>query len=315
MSTLTDPLAPERTPPEPGPALFGGVEAGGTKWVCAKGTGPDDLSEVEVIPTTTPPETLGRVIDFFKREGGRVAALGVGCFGPVDLRVGSETFGWIKRTAKPGWANTDVVGPLMAELDVPVAFDTDVNAAALAEQRWGAARGLSDFVYITVGTGIGAGIVLDGRPVHGRAHPEFGHILIPHDHGDDPFPGSCPFHGDCLEGMASGHALLVRYGKPAEELDDPAAWALEARYLATGIANAFLMFSPECVVLGGGVAKRPGLLPIVRTQVRELIGGYVELASEVGTMDRLVVPPALGDRAGVLGAIRLAMAARPELAK
>jgi fructokinase len=214
------------------------------------------------------------------------------------------------KTPKRGWANTDVAGPLAAELGVPVAFDTDVNAAALAEQYWGAARGLSDFIYLTVGTGIGAGIVLDGRPVHGLMHPEFGHILIPHDHGDDPFPGSCPFHGDCLEGMASGAALLARYGKPAEELDDPAVWELEAHYLATGIANALLIFSPECVVLGGGVAKRPGLLPIVRTQVRELIGGYIELTGEAVNMDQLVVPPALGDRAGVLGAIRLAMAAR-----
>ena len=292
--------------------LFGGVEAGGTKWVCAKGTGPHDLAEVEVIPTTTPPETLGRVIEFFKRDGGRVSALGVGSFGPVDLRVGSQTFGWIMKTPKPGWAGTDVVGPLAEELSVPVAFDTDVNAAALAEQRWGAAQGISDFVYMTVGTGIGAGIVLDGRPVHGSAHPEFGHILIPHDRRVDPFPGACAFHGDCLEGMASGAALLARYGRPAEELDDPVAWELEAHYLAAGIVNAFLVLRPERVVVGGGVAKRPGLLPMVRTHVRQLIGEYVELASDVSDTDQLVIPPALGDRAGVLGAICLAMTACPE---
>ena len=312
---LTDPLDPDHAPAETSDStVYGGVEAGGTKWVCAKGTGPHDLAEVEVIPTTTPPETLGRVVEFFKRDGVRVAALGVGSFGPVDLRVGSETFGWILKTAKPGWSNTDVVGPLLAELDVPVAFDTDVNAAALAEQRWGAAQGLSDFIYITVGTGIGAGLVVDGRPVHGRAHPEFGHILIPHD-SDDLFPGSCPFHGDCLEGMASGEALLVRYGRPAEELDDRAVWALEARYLAMGIMNAVLAVSPERVVLGGGVIKKPGLLPIVRTQVKELIGDYVELAGEVGDLDQFIVPPALGDRAGVLGAIDLATAAHRGLAK
>lgn len=311
MSTLTDPLDPDRAPAASDPAVFGGVEAGGTKWVCAKGTGPGDLTEVQVIPTTTPPETLGRVVEFFKRDGVRVAALGVGSFGPVDLRVGSETFGWITKTAKPGWSNTDVVGAFGAELDVPVAFDTDVNAAALAEQRWGAARGLSNLIYMTVGTGIGAGIVLNGRPVHGLMHPEFGHMLIPHDHTIDPFPGSCPFHRDCLEGLASGEALRARYGMPAEQLDDQAAWALEARYLAMGIVNAVLTVSPERVVLGGGVVKRPGLLPIIRAQVKELMNGY----SDVGGIDHFIVPPDLGDRSGVLGALHLAMAAHPGLAK
>jgi fructokinase len=311
MSTLTDILDPDCVPAASDPPAFGGVEAGGTKWVCAKGTGPGDLTEVEVIPTTTPPETLGPVVEFFKREGVRVAALGVGSFGPVDVRVGSETFGWVTKTAKPGWSNTNVVGALSEELDVPVAFDTDVNAAALAEQRWGAARGLSNFVYITVGTGIGAGIVLDGRPVHGLMHPEFGHILIAHDHTGDPFPGSCPFHRDCLEGLASGEALRARYGKPAEQLDDQAAWALEAHYLAMGIMNAVLTVSPERVVLGGGVVKKPDLLPIVRTQVKELMSGY----SEVGSSDDFIVPPALGDQSGVLGALHLAMAAHRGLAK
>jgi fructokinase len=192
MSTLTDPFDPDCAPAASDPAVFGGVEAGGTKWVCAKGTGPRDLTEVEVIPTTTPPDTLGRVVEFFKRDSVRIAALGVGSFGPVDLRVGSETSGWITKTAKPGWSNTNVVGALREELDVPVAFETDVNAAALAEQRWGAARGLSNFIYLTVGTGIGAGIVINGRPVHGLMHPEFGHILIPHDHTADPFPRFLP---------------------------------------------------------------------------------------------------------------------------
>ena len=204
---------------------------------------------------------------------------------------------------------------MIEELDVPVAFDTDVNTAALAEQRWGAARGLSNFIYITVGTGIGAGIVVNDRPVHGLVHPEFGHILIPHDHTGDPFPGSCPFHRDCLEGMASGEALRARYGKPAEQLDDQAAWALEARYLAIGIMNAVFAVSPERVVLGGGVIKKPGLLPIVRTQVKELISDYIELAGEVGNIDDFIVPPALGDYTGVVGALLLAMAVHAGLAK
>ena len=178
MSTLTDPLDPDCARAASDPAVFSGVEAGGTKWVCAKGTGPANLTEVEVIPTTTPPETLGCVVEFFTRDSVRVAALGVGSFGPVDVRAGSETFGWITETAKPGWSNTNVVGALSERLDIPVAFDTDVNAAALAEQRWGAAQGLSNFIYSTVGTGIGAGIVLDGRPVHGLMHPKF----RPHPH-------------------------------------------------------------------------------------------------------------------------------------
>ncbi|MGE5531999.1 MAG: ROK family protein, partial [Bacteroidota bacterium] len=290
MSTLTDSLDANCAPAASDRPVFGGVEAGGTKWVCAKGTGPGDLRQVEVIPTTAPPETLGRVVEFFKGAGVRVAALGIGSFGPVDVRVGSETFGWITKTAKPGWSNINVVGTLSEELDIPIAFDTDVNAAALAEWRWGAARGLSNFIYITVGTGIGAAIVLDGRPIHGLMHPEFGHVLIAHDHVGDPFPGSCPFHRDCLEGLASGEALRARYGKPAEELDDQVAWALEAHYLAMGIMNAVLTVSPERVVLGGGVVKKPGLLPIVRTQVKQLMAGY----NEVGRHDDFIVPPALG---------------------
>jgi fructokinase len=271
---------------------YGGVEAGGTKWVCAIGSRPDDLHALEVIPTTTPAETLARAAAFFTQNGG-VSAVGVGSFGPIDQRAGRIT-----TTPKPGWADTDVVSALHDALDVPIAFDTDVNAAALGEQRWGAAVGLDTFCYITVGTGIGGGVMAGGKLVHGLAHPEFGHMRVPHDRTRDPFDGVCPFHGDCFEGLASGSALRARWGAPAETIADPQAWELEAEYLALGLVNVITIVSPQLIVLGGGVAKQPGLIPQVRELVDELLAGYVVAPD--------VVAPALGDRSGVLGAIELA---------
>ena len=272
---------------------YGGIEAGGTKWVCAVGSGPDDLADVVTFPTTEPAETLARAVDFFAPHRD-LSALGVGSFGPVDLRRGTIT-----TTPKPGWANTDVVGALHAALGVPVAFDTDVNAAALGEQRWGAARGLDTFCYLTVGTGIGGGVMVGNVLAHGLVHPEVGHMLIPHDTARDPFAGSCPFHGDCLEGLASGTALRARFGEAGEELSGRAdVWALEAHYLALGIANLACTVSPELVVLGGGVMQQPTLLALVRERVDELLAGYLA-APEIAA-------PALGDRSGVLGAIALA---------
>ena len=273
--------------------IYGGVEAGGTKWVCAIGDGPDGLLDTEVFPTTTPEETIARAVGFFGRNGAPVA-VGVGSFGPIDAGSGRIT-----TTPKPGWADTDVVGPFRAALGVPIAFDTDVNAAALAEHRWGAGRGVSSVVYITVGTGIGGGAVANGRPVHGLVHPEMGHVRIPHDRIADPFAGVCPRHGDCWEGLAAAPALTARWGRPAESLpDDHPAWPMEARYLALGIVNVILTLSPERVVLGGGVMARAGLLKRVRGSVSELLGGYVRAAE--------IVAPALGERSGVLGALALA---------
>jgi fructokinase len=280
---------------------YGGVEAGGTKWVCAIGTGPDDLHGLTTFPTTTPAETLERTAAFFTQNGG-VAAVGVGSFGPLDLAQGRIT-----TTPKPGWAGTDLVSALELALGVPVAFDTDVNAAALGEQRWGAAEGLDTFCYLTVGTGIGGGIIARNRLLHGLLHPEVGHMLIPHDRERDPFAGVCPFHGDCFEGLASGSSLLERWGKPGEELTDrPEVWELEAEYVALGVVNVICTVSPERVILGGGVMKQPALLPLVRTRVQELLAGYVsapELSDGIGAY---LVTPALGDRAGVLGALELA---------
>jgi fructokinase len=280
---------------------YGGIEAGGTKWVCGIGTGPDDLHALETFPTTTPAETLARAAAFFDQNGG-VSAIGVGSFGPIDLRAGRIT-----TTPKPGWAGTDVVSVLHGALGVPVAFDTDVNAAALGEGRWGAAMGLDTFCYFTVGTGIGGGVIAGGRLVHGLIHPEVGHMLIPHDRARDPFGGSCPFHGDCFEGLAAGSAIERRWGKPGEELGGRSeVWELEAEYLALGVVNVICIVSPQRVILGGGVMKQPSLLPLVRARVRELLAGYIVAPELTDGLDEYIVGPVLGDRAGVLGAIELA---------
>ena len=282
----------------------GAIEAGGTKWLCAVGTGPDDLVATETIPTTTPHETIGRALAFFRCQG-PIGAVGIGCFGPVDLRPGSPAWGSITTTPKPGWTDTDVAGVVGVELGVPVAFDTDVNAAALGEHRWGAGRGLDTFCYVTVGTGIGGGAIAGGAVVHGLVHPVFGHMRIPHDLDADPFGGLCRYHGDCWEGLAAGPAIEARWGRPPRELVDvEAVWRLEARYIALGLVNVVAVLSPERIVLGGGVMEVPGLLPLVRAEVDDLLAGYV--ATEV-------VPPALGPLSGVLGAFVLALglSARP----
>jgi fructokinase len=286
---------------------YGAIEAGGTKWVCAIGTSPEDVHETAVFPTTTPDETIARAIAFFRAADGEpLEAIGIGSFGPVDLHPDSPTWGSITSTPKAGWQNTDLAGALGDALHTRIAFDTDVNAAALGEHRWGAARGLETFCYITVGTGIGAGGIINDRPMHGLAHPEFGHMLIPHDRERDPFPGVCPYHADCLEGLASGEALVARWGVRGEQITDVAAWALEADYLALGIVNATFMFSPQRVVIGGGVMKQASLLPMIRERVLELVDGYVQIETLAGGIDTYIVPPALGDRAGVLGAMELA---------
>ncbi len=292
------------TPP-PAPR-FGAIEAGGTKWVCAVGTGPDDLADATVVPTTTPDVTIGAVVEFFRLHG-PVVAVGIGSFGPVDLRPGSPTWGHITATPKPGWSGTPVAGPIAAALGVPVAFETDVGAAALGEHRWGASQDVATSCYLTVGTGIGGALVVDGVVRHGRSHAEMGHQRIPHDRVADPFPGTCPFHGDCWEGLASGPAIAARWRRPGQELpDDHDAWPMEARYLGAGVANLVLVLSPERVIVGGSVAARPGLLALVREAVDEQLGGYVDLPP----LDQYIVAPGLGQRAGVLGALALAMAGR-----
>jgi fructokinase len=284
---------------------IGGIEAGGTRWNCAVAGQGGRLARVESFPTTTPAETIGRAVEFFAAEPD-LAALGIGLFGPVGVRRDSPRWGTILTTPKPGWANTDVAAALGDALAVPIALDTDVNAAAVGEWRHGAAQGLETFCYLTVGTGIGGGVFADGRPVHGLLHPEVGHMMIPHDRSRDPFAGSCPFHGDCLEGLASGTALRERWGRPGEELADPAAWELEAEYLALGLVNVVFVLAAERIVLGGGVGSAPGLIERVRTRLRELLAGYIDVPQLGPDIDTYLVPPALGPRSGVIGAIELA---------
>jgi fructokinase len=284
---------------------YGGIEAGGTKWVCAIGSGPDDLRRTVTFPTTEPEETIARAVDFFAADGS-LTAVGVGSFGPIDVQRNSPTWGRITTTPKPGWADTDVVAALGAALDLPLGFDTDVNAAALGEHRWGAAAGLETFCYITVGTGIGGGGMANGRLMHGLLHPELGHMRIPHDRELDPFDGICPYHGDCLEGLASGDAVRARWGRRAEEITDERAWLLEAEYLAFGLVNVICTLSPQRIIVGGGVMKERSLLPLVHRRLRELAGGYFDVPELGDGIEQYVVAPALGDRAGVLGALELA---------
>jgi fructokinase len=290
--------------------LYGGVEGGGTKFVCVVGTGPDDVRAEERFPTTTPDRTLGQALAFFRDAQARFGplhAVGIGSFGPVDLVPGSPTFGFITSTPKPGWKNVDVAGPFRRALGLEVAFDTDTNAAALGEWRWGAAQGLSTFLYLTIGTGIGGGGLVGGQLMHGLVHPEIGHLRLPRDTALDPFPGACPFHGDCLEGLASGPALLARWGRPAETLpQEHAAWALEARTLALALVNLICTVSPQRIVLGGGVMEQAHLFPLIRHQVQVLLNDYVRAPEILEEIDGYIVPPALGGRAGMLGALALA---------
>jgi fructokinase len=289
--------------------VYGGIETGGSKWECAIGTGPDDLRATATIRTTTPDETIDHAIAFFEDEG-PVAAIGIGSFGPIDQKLTSPTWGHITTTPKPGWSHTDVGQEVRRRLSVPVAFDTDVNAAALAEHRWGAALGLDTFCYITVGTGIGGGGMARGRLLRGLVHPEVGHMRIPHDRDADPFPGVCPYHGDCWEGLASGRSIEARWGRPPEELSGhDAVWELEARYLALGLVSVICVLSPERIVLGGGVMRQSELLPLIHREVRGLMNGYLDTAAIGDGIASYVTLPALGSRSGVLGAIALAESA------
>src|ERR1019366_9526171 len=243
---------------------------------------------------------MERVVRFFRGLGVRPRAVGIGSFGPVDLNPASPTFGFITSTPKLDWRQFDLAGTVGRALDLPVAIDTDVNAAALGEARWGAARGLSDFLYVTVGTGIGGGAVTHGQVVHGLVHPEMGHIRIPHNLSEDPYPGGCPYHRDCLEGLASGPAMQARWGMPAQSL--PAghpAWDLEARYLALGLATWVCTLSPQRIVLGGGVMQQGRLFPTIRAELGRLLNGYVQARALLDEMDSYVVPPLLGDLASL----------------
>ncbi|WP_455383652.1 ROK family protein [Salinispira pacifica] len=288
--------------------LYGGIEAGGTKFVCAVGTGPDDIREEIRFPTTEPEPTIRKAIEFFRnQEHGQLSAIGISSFGPVDPDPGSPTFGHITTTPKKPWLHTDFAGPIHRALAVPVGFDTDVNGAALGEWRWGAGRSLNTIIYLTVGTGIGGGVLIDGRPHHGMIHPEMGHVRIPHDRTRDPFEGSCPFHKDCLEGLASGPAIEARAGRKGDSIepDDP-LWDIIAEYLAYSLVNYIVVLSPQRIILGGGVMDQQQLFPKIRERVGSFLNGYIQSPAILDRIDSFIVPPGLGNRAGVLGAIALA---------
>ena len=230
--------------------MLGGIEAGGTKFVCGIGTSPDDVKTAQ-FPTSTPDITVASAINFFKNAGTRLDGIGIGSFGPVDLDASSPTFGHVTSTPKPGWENFNLLGAIQQGLAVPTALDTDVNVALLGEHQWGAAQGLRDAVYLTIGTGVGGGVMAHGQLIHGFLHPEIGHLRIPHDRARDPFPGICPFHGDCLEGLSCGPAMQARWGVPAGTLaPEHPAWALEAHYLALALMNLTVTLCPRRSLLG-----------------------------------------------------------------
>jgi len=287
--------------------LLGAVEFGGTKVRCAVGTGPGDVRGEVSIPTDAPQPTLDAVIDFFSQQRA-VSAVGVGCFGPVDRQPASSTWGHILTTPKSGWSNTAIGPTLVDRLGVPVVFDTDVAAALAGECCWGAARDVASAVYLTVGTGIGGAAVVAGHGVGGAAHPEMGHVPVPIEADDTQFSGVCPFHGDCLEGRASGLAVAARWGASGEHLpDDHPAWDLEARYLAHGIRSVGLVLAPDRFVIGGGLGLRPGLVERVRQHLERGLNDYGGLAAPASWL----VPAGLGADAGLLGGFALAAAVSP----
>jgi fructokinase len=293
------------------PRFFGAIEAGGTKFVVAIGDERGEILALERFPTADPASTLATAVAFLRRCGealGTLAGIGVASFGPVELDVRSARYGCIGQTPKAGWSGTDMLGSLAREFSVPLGFDTDVSAAARAEHRWGAARDVADLVYLTIGTGIGAGILVNGAPIHGLLHPEVGHIY-PRRHAlDVGFDGVCPFHHDCLEGLASGPAIVARSGTELRQLDEThPQWEIEADYLGQLCAQLVMTVSPRRIVMGGGVMSHARLLPLIRRRMCHWLGGYIARNEILNDVDRYLVAPELGDRAGVLGALVLAL--------
>jgi fructokinase len=292
------------------PLLFGGIEGGGTKFVCAVADAENNILAEARFATGHPSDTLDACAAFFEEQQvrlGPLAALGAACFGPLDAHLGSPTYGRILPTPKPGWTGADVAGYLSRRLGLPVGFDTDVNGAVLAEALWGAGQGLADIVYFTIGTGVGGGAMVAGRLLRGLLHPEMGHIPLPHDLRVDPYPGNCPFHADCFEGLASGPAMEKRWGQPAQTLPtDHPAWELEAHYIALAMQSVICTLSPQRIILGGGVASQPQLLPMVRVKTQALLNGYIQSPLVLTDIDHYLVSPGLGSRSGVLGAVALA---------
>lgn len=300
--------------------LFGAIEGGGTKFVCAVGASTSDVYESSTFSTTDPQSTLAACVDFFseaEKKFGRIDVLGCGCFGPLDLRIGSATYGHMLATPKPMWSRADLLGPLRMRFNVPIAIDTDVNCAALAEWSLGAGQGLGSMAYVTVGTGIGAGIAPSGAGIRRLMHAEMGHVMVrrnPHD----SFLGSCPFHDDCVEGLASGPAIRLRWGRELGELaQDHEAWPMIGGYLGQLAATMTLILSVERIVFGGGVMANGLLLPHIRQAAWASLNNYLELLQQREAFNSYIVTPALGTRAGILGAMLLAesQVSKPPLAQ
>ncbi|GEN49341.1 ROK family protein [Alkalibacterium pelagium] len=283
--------------------MLGAIEAGGTKFVLAVSDDEFNIIERQSIPTTTPEETFEKVFKFFDQYD--VSAIGIGSFGPIDVNLESETYGYITSTPKTAWEHTDFIGVMKERYSVPMGWTTDVNAAALGELTYGAAKGKHSCLYLTVGTGVGGGAVIKGEPVEGFGHPEMGHILV-RKHPEDHFKGHCPYHGDCLEGLAAGPAIEKRYGKKAQELaDTEEVWEIEAYYLAQALMSYTLTLSPEKIILGGGVMKQTQLFPLIRDEFTRLMNDYVQTPD----MEEYIVSPQLKDDAGITGCLILAQRA------
>ena len=285
--------------------LIGGIEAGGTKMVCAVGDENGVVKDRTSFPTRQPEETFADMIAYYRNWD--IQALGIGCFGPLDLNRQSRTYGYITKTPKPGWGNCDIVGAFKDALGVPVGFDTDVNGAVLGEVTWGAAKGLDSAIYITIGTGVGVGVYVNGGLLHGLVHPEGGHILLIR-HPKDTYEGKCPFHKSCVEGLAAGPSIEARWGKKAAELADrDEVWEMEAYYIAQAITDYILSYSPQKIILWGGVMHQEKLFGMVRKEVLNLLNGYVAHEMITEHIDQYIVPPALGEDPGIMGAIKLGL--------
>ena len=284
-------------------AIMAAVEAGGTKFNCGLGDENGNIIDQVSIPTTTPEETMKKVIEYFKDK--KFDVMGVGSFGPIDPIKGSKTYGHITKTPKAYWSDYNLIGELKKHFDVPMEFDTDVNGAALAEAWWGAGKGFKNVMYITVGAGIGAGATVDGKMLQGLTHPEMGHISVKR-HPEDAFEGTCSFHGDCLEGMAAGPAIEKRWGKKGIELaEDNRVWEMEAYYLSQALVNYILILSPEKIIMGGGVMKQKQLFPLIHKNVKEMLNGYVDKKEILEDIENYIIYPGLGDYAGFIGSFAL----------
>jgi len=288
--------------------LYAGIEAGGTKFNCVIGTDPQTILKRTKIATTTPEVTLVEVKDWFVQQSlelGPFSALGIACFGPLDLQPASPTYGHIMATPKPHWSNTDVAGYFQDKFNVPVGFDTDVNGSAMGEHLYGAGQNISDFVYVTVGTGIGAGIFVNGELLKGMVHSELGHIRLPRDLDKDSYTGNCSFHGDCLTGLAAGPAINARWDCSGSALpEDHPAWDLEADYLALMCFNIVMSYSPKRIILGGGVMDQRHLFPLIRRKIFQLLNNFMLPETP---LDDYIVPPGLPGTSGEVGALALAI--------